>query len=269
MPSSGGSKAELTAVLGVVAAIIAILGFLGVRNFGELMQSLASHPTPTASPASPAPQPVPTFTYSPLPAPSVSPLPAPSLAPSPQGNLNDATTDTTPFTVGALLPVSFTDSNGVQYSRAASDGHPCGEAAFVSSNVQSALNDYHCSSAMTGDYLVNSGTINANNDVLVSVQVMPLSSSAASQGAYTDIPASGPWSFGIFCPNTGAGSGDCSNAFPAAQKYEEINWKHRYLVEAMAVYVNLTTNPAAQPYLKSAALAAVNASGPENYPGNQ
>ena len=184
--------------------------------------------------------------------------------------LNSASTDPTPFTTAALLPQSFSDSKSVPYSLAAGGQESCISSA-MSSDVQSTLRKYGCTTKMTGSYTVNTTTVNSNDDILVSVQIFAFNDAATAKAVYAAFPANGSWDFGIWCPKTGYGANPCStNAdYQDAYKSDWIGQDYRYVVEATALYTNMSTDSSNKAWTSAAADEAISATGPEYYISTQ
>jgi hypothetical protein len=250
------------------AAIIAILAFFGVSNFTQL-KHLFSSSGPSSAPSLAIPA-----SHSPSDHPPSRPAPATSaesqgLSPSPVSDPDFVNTDLTPFTAASLLPQTFTDSvDGITYTLVASGGHPCNETSSMSSATAAMLTSNGCTRVMTGDYIEDDSSLDPGSHILVSVQIFPFASLSVAMQVKNDFPSGGAWDFGLYCPSTGLGSTTCDGDYPDAGKSESENYHHRYLVEATAVYVNLTTSTQVLPWLNAAAQAAVSACGPQNYPGN-
>jgi len=176
-------------------------------------------------------------------------------------------TDLTPFTAASLLPQTFTDSvYNIRYTLVASGAHPCNDTSSMSSATAQTLTSNGCTQVMTGDYVEDNSS--PDSQVLVSVQIFPFASVSTAMQVKNDFPSGGAWDFGIYCPGTGPGSTTCDGDYGDARKSESENYHHRYLVEATAIYVDLTTSAQVLPWLNAAAQAAASASGPQNYPGN-
>jgi hypothetical protein len=185
------------------------------------------------------------------------------------GTLDNALTDQTPFTAAALLPQSLTDSRGIHYSQVAAGAASCSQTGSMSSNVQYVLKSNGCTCAMAGEHLEDGGT--DNTEVLVSVQVFPFATASTASRVRDSLNSGGPGNFGIFCPATGLGNRPCATpgGYTSALKSQYIRPDHRYLIEATALYTNMTQDSTAEPYTTSAAQKAVGVCGPENYAGNQ
>jgi len=184
--------------------------------------------------------------------------------------LNSASTDPTPFTTAALLPQNFSDSKNVPYSLVAGGQESC-ISSSMSSDVQSELQKYGCTTKMTGSYTVDTSTVNSNDDVLVSVQIFAFKDAATAKAVYASFPANGSWDFGIWCPKTGYGANPCStNAdYQDAYKSDWIGQDYRYVVEATALYTNLSTDSSNKAWTSAAADEAISATGPEYYISTQ
>jgi hypothetical protein len=190
-------------------------------------------------------------------------------------SLDSAQSDRTPFTAAALLPASFTDSNNVHYSLTVSGQRPCVNAAYMTANVRNLLTSSGGCKAttgdyvMTGDYLADGSGIDYGNEIMIPVQVFPLANAATAQQIYNAFPAEGSWDFGLWCPASGSGSNDCGSGYPAATTRWFIQIDQRYLIAATALYADLSTASDITPWLRAAALQAVNVSGAGNYSGNR
>jgi serine/threonine protein kinase len=216
-------------------------------------------------------------TYQPYPSTSAStpayaydtPSPSPAFDPN---TLNDSTTDQTPLTAAALLPQTFTDSKGVRYLLVASGQASCIEPD-MSNNVQNVLSADNCTASMTGAYLVDSGTVTADTDILVSVQIFPFNNSTTAQQAYDRFNGffnAGSWDFGFWCPLSGTGHTVCGNpGYHSARYYGSIQRQYRYVIEASAVYTNLSNSTSADTWTIPATRQAVTACGPVNYVNEQ
>jgi hypothetical protein len=185
--------------------------------------------------------------------------------------MDSASSDPAPFTTDAMLPSTFTDSKGIQYSLQGAGTHSCVQDQ-MSSDVQSVMRKYGCSQVLTGSYTVDSSTITSNSDILVSVEVFAFKDASTADSVYNSFPQGGSWDFGIWCPKSGNGAKPCSSSsseYSSATKSEsEVN-DHRYLVEATALYTNLTTDSSAKAWTDAAVKEAVNSCGPEYYVSNQ
>lgn len=274
--SKDASGGRIVAALGLAASVIGILAFFGISNFHQLTEDLSpasGRSVPGSPPAmptsSPTYGPLPS-TFSPAPTPASSPAaytPAPSAPTFDPGSLDQASTDQTPFTEAALLAPNFTDSEGVYYSLVASGGQACTNPNMTS-NIRFLLSSSGCQTVMTGDYLEDGGNIADSKDVLVSVQVFPFDNASTAQQISNDLTTTNSGSFGIFCPINGPGSNDCGAGYQSARIAQFWLIYHRYLVEATALYTNLTPNSEIQPWLDAAARRATNVCGPGNYVNN-
>jgi hypothetical protein len=156
---------------------------------------------------------------------------------------DDVETDETPFTADALLPERFTDDRSVDYVLVTSAVRDCEE---------------FCERMLTATYLDTTP-----NPVLVSVTVMPLTSATHAVVTHAEISGNdAEWSTSpVWCTEAGPGSAPCSGG--VRNRY--ITFNHRYLVDAVAVRTDHTTDPAVTPSLVSASKAASEAGGPQNY----
>lgn len=262
-----------------VAGTAALAGLITVVVISSNSGNAGANPAPAissnsaVSPASSAPS----DSGSPSDAnsPSDSAVPSDSSAPSvllstPVSNPANASTDLTPFTASALLPSSFTDSDGDHFTLRSADQESC-ITRDQNSTAQNILTQYHCVSQMTGSYVNDAGTI------LVSVEVMPMADESTAQqvdSAVKQAVSDGDLysgNLGFWCPMSGTGSVCDSGDFSAATKQGEFEYDYRYFIDADAVWINLSqdTSSSAEDPLQAAAKAAATAAGPENYSGNQ
>ena len=184
--------------------------------------------------------------------------------------MDNASTDTAPFTTDALLPETFTDAKNIEYQLEAGGSETCVQNS-MSSNVQGELRKYGCSKVLTGSYTVDSSTVTSDSDILVSVQVFAFSDEATAKTVYADFPSNKSWDFGIWCPKTGHGANPCSsNAdYADAYKSEWLSQDYRYVIEATAMYTDMTSDSTVQPWTSAAAKEAVDESGPTYYIASQ
>ena len=184
--------------------------------------------------------------------------------------MDDADTDPAPLTTDALMPDTFTDSKNIEYQLEAGGVEKCVEDS-MSDNVQSTLKHYGCSQVLTASYTVDSDTVNSKDDILVSVQVFAFKDEATAKAVYADFPSDKSWDFGIWCPKSGDGAKPCAtNAdYDDAYKSEWLGQDYRYVVEATALYTNLTQDSTAQPWTSAAAKEAVDEAGPDYYISSQ
>lgn len=194
----------------------------------------------------------------------------PSQSPStPVSNPDNESTDLTPFTASALLPSSFTDSDGEHFTWRATGPQAC-ITKDQTDTAQNILTRYHCSRQMTGSYVDDAGTI------LVSVEVMPLADESTAQQVYSAVTQAvddGDYhsgNLGFWCPKSGTGSVCDSSDFSAATMEGWITSSYRYFINADALWINLSQDrsSSAEEPLQAAAKAAVLAAGPKNYSGN-
>jgi hypothetical protein len=247
-------------ILSVAASIAGVLAFLGIANLGQLRHTLfPPSASPITTPSSHVPGPEPDTATS---------------TPFDPRSLNSSVADKTPFTEGALLPQRFTNDLAVRYRLVAWGERGCTQAYAMDPGVQEVLRTHGCTTVMTGEYLVDSTTVNGNTivngntQVLVSVQIFAMNNLSTAAQVVGDFPNRGTWDFGIWCPTLGPGSNACTSGYATARKHEGLVYDHRYVIEATAVYTNLTPNAVVTPWVHAAARRAIAASGPENYWGN-
>jgi hypothetical protein len=184
--------------------------------------------------------------------------------------MDNASTDTAPFTSDALLPDTFTDSKDIEYQIEAAGVEKCVQSV-MSSNVQNELRKYGCSEVLTGSYTVDSDTVTSDENILVSVQVFAFKDEATAKTVYADFPSNKNWDFGIWCPKSGDGAHPCANGadYQDAYQSEWIGQDHRYVIEATAMYTDLSQDSSVGPWTSAAAKEAVNDSGPAYYISTQ
>jgi hypothetical protein len=181
--------------------------------------------------------------------------------------LDAAASDTTPMSATALLPDSFKDSKGVVYTATNRWTQACSDD-FESQLLKDILSQYHCDQQAIGTYTDASGRI------LVDLEVMPLADASTATSMYQDMKSANAYTFkdwGIWCPKSGAGSEICSQhqSTNGAQQYGYVLPFHRYVLHAVSVYINLSSDASAQDWLNPAATSGAKAAGPLNYSGNQ
>ena|GEM_PF-1053626 len=172
-----------------------------------------------------------------------------------------ASTDQTQFTSDALLPVSFTDSKGVVYTATNRWTDKCVNS-YESSRLKAMLTQYKCTDQAIGTYTDSDGRI------MVDIAVLPLPDAQTAQTAFKDMQGKKAFTvedWGIWCPKSGAGADICTSdkSTGDAQQYGYIQPDHRYLIHAVSLYTNLTTDNAAQEWLNPAATSAAKQGGPQ------
>lgn len=263
--SKGSDTPRWVAIIGAVGSVVALLGFLGFANIEQLGNALDRALGGSTSSAEPSSASVtsedddPSSTYRPT---RTSTTTKPTKTASP----DDSATDETPFTAAALLPDDFEDDRGVGYTRVASGVHGCTDASHMSGNVRRELSGYDCDLSVTGNYL-KSGDVSEDADVLVSVQVIRFDDTSTAKAVKERIVAGRSWDFGIWCPNEGRGSDAC-DGYERARTESYVSYDHRYVVHAVALYVNLSSSPSTETATDAAADAAVTEIGPENHTGD-
>ena len=267
----GARRGNRTAglVVASVAAVCLVAGLIVWTTHNSSNSNNLGDGVNTTAPATSAPAIIPAYTVAPTETdPDITPEPTEFDATT----LNDSSTDQMPFTAAALLPQTFTDSENVQYTLVASGEKSC-IAPDMSNNIQDTLSSDDCTASMTGSYLESSGTVTADNDVLVSVQIFPFDDSATAEQAYTSFQGffnSHSWDFGFWCPTSGTGHNVCGNpGYQSAEVGGSIDQQYRYVVEASAVYTDLSDGTSTGVWTKSAAAAATSSCGPSYYVENQ
>lgn len=210
-------------------------------------------PTPTAT----APSPSETAT------PSATPATAPAFDPR---TLDDQATDRTPVSVAALLPDSFTDSEGVRYTRDTGGVQTC---STLSGNAEATA---ALAAAGCADDKVVTGTYtDSDSNVLVMVEVMALADQGTATAARARLESGNTGGWRYRCPTTGTGSGVCHSgtALSRATQYGYTGTTHRYLVATLAVYIDLRRDSGVKSWLTTASYRASAVAGPANYPGNR
>lgn len=184
--------------------------------------------------------------------------------------MDDSSTDPAPYSADALLPNTFTDSKNVEYTLQGAGTHDCVQDQ-MSSDVQSVMRKYGCSQVLTGSYTVSSGAT-SKNDILVSVEVFAFKDASTAHDVYNSFSENGSWDFGIWCPNSGDGAKPCdasSSQYDNATKSEVEVDDHRYLIEATALYTNMTTDSSVKAWTDAAVKEAAVSCGPEYYISTQ
>lgn len=271
------ADAQWVVLLGVLSAVVTVLAYTGVSwptVVHVLNDSAVASPSsssgviePTqpvqvpvvpiassaasslASPSSPSPSPSPSL-FSPAQRPDT-----PALEPS---DFNHVATDPTKVSVATMLPWQYNDS-GIVFGRTSGSVRPC-PIGDETVGVQDTLGNYGCTSEVIGSYL------DSSKQIQVSVWVIPLPDITNAEGADNALRSSGVGAWGLWCPTTGAGSQVCQRPWQTATKSYWTGSCHRYLMRAVALYVDLRSGSAFQTVLSSAADAALDAIGPQNIP---
>lgn len=182
--------------------------------------------------------------------------------------LDSASTDPTPFTSTALLPQNFQDTKGIEYKLKGSSTEGC-DNNLMSSNVAAALQQNGCTEELAGTYTVDSPGVDSSDDVLVSVQIFAFKDAATAKAFDAAFPASASitWDFGVWCPTSGDGANPCSATadYPDSAKSEALSQSYRYVVEATALYSEMTTDTTYAAWTEAAADQATQMAGPANY----
>lgn len=246
-------------VVGGVVAAIALSG-----GGGKKTQTASTPPATTPSSSTSPPRSAPasgasaTVNGPDSSQPSDTPTTASSTDPA---TWDSSSTDQTPFTTDALLPVTFTDDKGVVYTATNRWTDKCVNS-YESPQLKAMLTQYKCDTQAIGTYTDSAGRI------MVDVAVLPLPDAKTAKTAFTNMQAKTAFTvedWGIWCPKTGPGSDICtSNKNTAnAQQYGYIQPDHRYLIHAVSLYANLTSDKSAQSWLQPAATSAAKLGGPQ------
>ncbi|MFE6175973.1 hypothetical protein [Streptomyces sp. NPDC056464] len=179
--------------------------------------------------------------------------------------LDDALTDRTPITVNALLPAAFTDSKGVRYTRNSEGVVTCDQLSR-NSEATTTLVAAGCvdDEVATGTYL------DRDQNVLVAVEVMALADKATAVVAHSRLKDSNAGGWRYRCPTIGVGANVCRDSGLAQATWDAYTVrKHRYVISAVAVYVDLRQDESVKSWLTTASYEANRLAGPENHPANQ
>ncbi|MFI7133869.1 serine/threonine-protein kinase [Nonomuraea sp. NPDC050153] len=267
-PPPGGGRSKkigLAVGAGAVALVLAVVGVRAVVK-NEIRGALSSGQTSTSQPTSArSPQPSPSDT--PAPTPSRTASEEPTEDPFNPADLNKESTDPTPITADALLPLSFTSAEGVRFSRKAAAVEDC-PSPWPDARVKSALRKARCDDMAVGAY-VSSGA--PKGRIMVTVWVVPLKDSGRAGTAYSRLKNVYVQDWGIRCPLSGPGStGICyTSNWWNVQLYSWTGQSGRYVIRTLAVYTNLTRDAGATKWLKDASRAAFKESGPMVYQDGQ
>lgn len=215
----------------------------------------------------------PTYSYTPSPTPTPSPSPSPSPTPTPTvesspafdpASLDLARTDGTPLTANALLPTSFTDAKGVEYTRNSGSAQGCLDST-IADNVRTVLSRAGCDQQVVGTYT------DAEDRIMVVVLVIPLADRKTAEDADDALAGASTTDWGFWCPKTGPGSELCDSGtdLTGATQSGYRGHHHRYLLHSLAIYLSLGSDSSLEEWTKAAADAAIDEAGPSNYPGNR
>lgn len=267
------ADARWVVLLGALSAAVTVLAYVGIQ--GPVLVHILTRPAASSSspsPRSPSPGPSATHPASTFPAVLLPALSSSSPAPSSpaQGSgspavvpsdFDNVATDPTDISVATMLPEQFNDS-GVVFNRTSASTGPCPP---VNPNADAGINDtvkdYGCTNEIAGTYL------DSFQQIQVAVWVIPLPDEADAEGAKTTLTVPGvtPSGWGIWCPTTGTGSQVCQGEpWQNAAQYAVVYYCHRYLVRALALYVDLAAGTTVLNALDAAARAAVDAIGAQN-----
>ena len=266
--------ARWVVLLGALSAAATVLAYVGIQGptlvhiFMRSAASSSPRPRLSRSPSPSAIQPIPTLSASLLPVVSSDPPTVPSptqessspaVVPS---DFDNAATDPTVISAASMLPQQFYDS-GTTYSLTSSSADPCPPVSSAAdAGVNNTVQSYGCTDEIIGTYL------DSARQIQVAVWVIPLPDKGDAVGVYNTLTAPGTTdNWGIVCPDTGAGSQVCQGQpWQNATRGGWIAHCHRYLIHAVALYVDLAPYSSLQPALTATADAAVGAIGPQNIP---
>ncbi|GCD96135.1 serine/threonine-protein kinase [Embleya hyalina] len=175
-----------------------------------------------------------------------------------ENSLDNAGTDRTPFTAGALLAPSFSDDDGVPYRVWESGKYSC-DTPKMTADVRNALAARGCTSEVAGTY---SGRSRTGGEMVVHVQIFPLGSANDAEAVVEAVKElrGGSWSFGIRCPVSSAGACD---DYAKLSGHRQYTWTGRYVLEAEALYLDTTAK--SDVHTLNAARKALEACGPKYY----
>ncbi|MFD5564676.1 hypothetical protein [Kitasatospora griseola] len=247
----GRSKSSFVAPVVFVVLVLVLLAVMVARSrgTGDHAEGPGTTRPPTPSPTSASP------TRTPAPV-TTTPARTPTATFDPR-SLDSAQTDRTPLTASALLPVSFTDSKGVTYTRNSGSTGDCPDDSMKES-LQTALRKAGCDKQVVGTY------IDANARIAVAVWVIPLADAQAADRGKQALAEFSITDWSLWCPTTGPGSQLCDRGTDirsATQSGYRMN-SHRYLLQSRALYINLTTDSSAEEWTNAAAYAAITEAGP-------
>ncbi|MBA2888822.1 serine/threonine-protein kinase [Nonomuraea soli] len=269
-PAGGGGRSKkigLAVGAGAVALVLVVVGVRAVvRN--AVQGALSSDPAATSQPSTSS-----AASSEPTPSPSASeepdeePTEQPTEDPFNPADLDKESTDPTPITADALLPVSFKSPQGVRFSREAAGVEDC-PSPWPDERVKSALRKARCGDMAVGAYI---GSGAPKGRIMVTVWVVPLKDAARARTAYSRLKNVYVQDWGIRCPQEGPGSsGICyTSNWWDVQLYSWTGQRGRYVIRTLAVYTNLTRASSATTWLKDASRAAFLESGPMVYQDGQ
>ncbi|MBM7774748.1 hypothetical protein JOD54_004952 [Actinokineospora baliensis] len=177
-------------------------------------------------------------------------------------------TDKTPFTEDALLRREFATDKGIRFTRVVAGIQPSDQAAaaagpFPASEVVNTLTDQGITQVMTAVYMEQS----SDNPLLVSVSIFACGNTDAARALYDYISSGARWNFTVWPTPSGIGSTHWTPDMYPAFRYAHHRYRHRYVIFAVSRRADLTRDGSIEPQLASAALAACDASGPQNFSG--
>jgi hypothetical protein len=162
-----------------------------------------------------------------------------------------------------MLPQTY-NASGTIFNLTSGSVEPCPPVSTTSpANVNSTVQNYGCANEgeIAGTYL------DSSQQIQVAVWVIPFPDAADADSAYNALKSVPSNAWGIWCPTTGTGSQVCQGQpWQYATQAAWIGACHRYLVRALALYVDLAPYSNLAPALNSAADEATLSVGPRNIP---
>ena len=186
--------------------------------------------------------------------------------PSPD-SWNRASTDETPFTADALLPLRFTNDMDIEFARIAEDTRLSREAG--PSDLVRELARRDCTGMVAGVYVEQPGPhATPENPVYVCVQVFAFPDWAMARDAHGYLgDGGGAWRLTIWSARDGGGLAPCPDKVHRSHR-RRYSWReNRYLRVAVAYRADLTKDGSIGPWLDSAARRAALSTGPQNHHG--
>ncbi|MVU76670.1 phosphotransferase [Nocardia sp. ET3-3] len=244
-PQSNSTNTALKVILGALLVVLVIAIAVGAVVLSGKSSDNNASPTSTTTAAT-------TTTTAP---------PTTTTAGNDTSTLNSQATDKTPFTADALLPVTFTDSNNVTFTRTSYGAKDTCVSSNMSQNVKTALQNNNCQRLMTGVYL------DTAQQIQVSIEVFAFNSDTDSDAVYSTLKGQDQ-TWDIWCPTDGVGASVCKankDTWLAAAYSSWGRQQYRYLFESYALYVNLSTDTSLNPNLDAPAHKVIQVVGPCNY----
>ena len=265
MPSPGDApppkQSNTGRIIAIVAAAVVLVGGAGgiyLLTKGGDKSTPKAQTTPAAATSSPAATPTtapatsnggsfPNNSYTGSAAP-----PASASSPAGGANLDNATTDKTPFTADALVAKSFTDDKNVTYALKFAQPQPCAKVGDAA--VQSIVRSVDCT-----DFMAASWIDPANSRIIVSAMVIPYKDAATATAIYKKLSTTHTGDYTQWCPPAGQpGADTCTKLAKGGNFTREGKFGsfHRYLLITTAVYADLRNDNTQKDWLTSAAHGA-------------